>query len=104
LLPWQDALKVNLLAACVKLLFSLKVNVMNAQQCRMARAGLDWTLDRCAAQSGVNRRTILNFENGGPASDASLVKIRSAFESAGIVFVERGVYAGGVVPPREVAK
>ena len=74
---------------------------MDATQCRMARAGLGWTLDDLAEASEVNRRTILNFENDGPASQSSLEKLRSAFEGEGIVFIERGTYVGGVVPPME---
>lgn len=65
----------------------------------MARAALGWTLDDLATAAVVNRRTILNFENDGPASDASLQKLRSALEREGVVFIERGVYVGGVVPP-----
>lgn len=74
---------------------------MNATQCRMARAGLDWTLDDLARRSGVNRRTIINFEKDGPASDDSVAKLRAALEREGCVFIERGVYMGGVVPPME---
>ena len=74
---------------------------MNATQCRMARAGLGWTLDDLAKCSGVNRRSILNFENGGSITTATCDKVRAAFEAAGIVFIERGVYVGGVVPPFE---
>lgn len=74
---------------------------MNATQCRMARAGLTWTLDDLARRSGVNRRTILNFENDGPAADSSVAKMRQALEREGVVFIERGVYMGGVVPPME---
>jgi DNA-binding XRE family transcriptional regulator len=73
--------------------------MMDATQCRMARAGLGWTLDDLAKASSVNRRTILNFENDGPAAAASLAKLREAFESEGVVFIARGVYVGGVVPP-----
>ena len=75
--------------------------MMDATQCRMARAGLGWTLDDLAEASAVNRRTILNFENDGPASAQSLAKLREAFEREGVVFIERGVYVGGVVPPIE---
>jgi transcriptional regulator with XRE-family HTH domain len=64
----------------------------------MARAALGWTLDALAKASGVNRRTILNFENDGPALQASVAKLRVAFEGEGVVFIERGVYVRGVVP------
>jgi transcriptional regulator with XRE-family HTH domain len=67
----------------------------------MARAGLDWTLDDLARRSGVNKRTIHVFENDGPASDASVGKLRAALEREGCVFIQRGVYMGGVVPPME---
>ena len=67
----------------------------------MARAGLGWTLDDLAGASSVNRRTIINFENDGPVSPASVSKLRAALEAEGVVFVERGVYVGGVVPPIE---
>lgn len=65
----------------------------------MARVGLGWTLDDLAKASAVNRRTILNFENDGPAAPASLAKILKAFDREGVVFIERGVHVGGVVPP-----
>jgi hypothetical protein len=58
-------------------------------------------LDDLAGASGVNRRTIINFENDGPASDASIAKLRAAFERQGVQFVERGAHAGGVIPPME---
>jgi DNA-binding XRE family transcriptional regulator len=73
---------------------------MNATQCRMARAGLRWTLDDLAKASGVNRRTILNFENDGPAAFSSVAKVRAVLEKRGVVFIERGVHLGGVVPPK----
>lgn len=65
----------------------------------MARAALTWTLDDLARRSRVNRRTIINFENDGPAADSSVDKLRAALEGAGCVFIKRGVYLGGVVPP-----
>jgi transcriptional regulator with XRE-family HTH domain len=67
----------------------------------MARAGLGWTLDDLAKASGVNRRTILTFENDGPASAASLAKLRATFALGGVAFIERGAHVGGVVPPME---
>lgn len=73
---------------------------MKPTQCRMARAGLGWSLDDLAALSGVNRRTILNFENEDRASPRSIAKLRETLEGGGVVFIERGVYLGGVVPPQ----
>lgn len=70
----------------------------------MARAALSWTLEDLAAASGVNRRTILNFENDGPASKTSLGKVRTALEAQGVVFIKRGVHLGGVVPPKKTKR
>lgn len=67
----------------------------------MARAGLGWTIDDLVTASTVNRRTILNFENDGPASAVSVGKLRAALELEGVVFIARGVHIGGVVPPVE---
>lgn len=67
----------------------------------MARAGLGWALNDLAQASGVNRRSIINFENDGRAAFASIAKLREAFEREGVVFIERGVHLGGVVPPMD---
>jgi hypothetical protein len=37
-------------------------DMLRPLQCRMARAALGWTLDETADHSGVNRRTILRYE------------------------------------------
>ena len=65
----------------------------------MARAGLTWTLDDLAKASGVNRRSILTFENDGAVLPATVAKLTVALEAEGVVFIARGVYVGGVVPP-----
>ena len=69
-------------------------------QCRMARAALGWSLDDLATAAGVERKTILRFEQG--ATDmrpATRGAARSAMEQAGVVFIDQGEHAGGVVPP-----
>ncbi len=64
-------------------------------QCRMARAALGWSLDQLADIAGVNRKTILRFEQGETIPrDANVEAIRHAFEGAGIAFAEYG----GVFP------
>lgn len=69
-------------------------------QCRMARAALGWSLDDLAAAAGVNRKTILRYEQGStlPRS-GNLEAIRDAFETAGLRFIDGGPNTGGVVPP-----
>lgn len=66
----------------------------------MARSALGWSLDTLAAASGVNRRTILRFEQGeGVTRPKTTVAIRKALKRAGIRFIDGGEFAGGVVPP-----
>lgn len=74
---------------------------MHVVQCRMARAALSWSLDDLAEQSSVARRTIARFEANEAVSSDSVNKLRLTFEREGVVFIERGVYVGGVVPPKE---
>lgn len=65
-------------------------------QCRMARAALGWSLNELAAAAGVNRKTVLRFEQGeSTPRGANAEAIRRAFEAAGVRFAEEG----GVFPP-----
>ena len=73
---------------------------MNVVQCRMARAALGWTLDDLAAASGVGRRTVARFEAKESVLPARAQKLRQAFEAHGILFIDRGLMSGGVIPPR----
>ena len=73
-------------------------------QCRMARAALGWSLEQLAEASGVNRWTILRFENeesvARPKNRKALV---ATFQAAGVRFLHKGTDAGGVVPPKATA-
>ena len=62
---------------------------VNAAQVRMARAGLDWSLEDLAQASGVNRNMIASYERGIFAGEpATLQKIRQALEKAGVEFLD----------------
>ena len=64
-------------------------------QCRMARAGLGWSLDELATAACVNRKTILRFEKGETTPrGANAEAIRRAFEAAGARFVDDGEFVG----------
>ena len=65
----------------------------------MARAALQWSLDDVQAASGVSRRTVLRLEQNLPIQRRNAQGIRSAFERAGVRFLDDGPDAGGVVPP-----
>jgi transcriptional regulator with XRE-family HTH domain len=59
----------------------------------MARAALGWSVDVLALQAGINRKTVLRFEQGETVlRSANLEAIRSAFEVAGIRFEGAGVF------------
>jgi len=62
--------------------------MITAAQTKAARALLGWTQEDLAERSGVVRRTLMSFETGmrSPRSE-TLEKIRTAFERAGIQFV-----------------
>jgi transcriptional regulator with XRE-family HTH domain len=67
----------------------------------MARAALQWSLDEAAKAAGVSYRTIFRLENEQRDVQAEKVAaIRRAFEAAGVLFLDEGPDAGGVVPPR----
>ncbi len=66
----------------------------------MARVALGWTLDELAAASGVSRRTVARFEAGEPVLPPRVQAMRHALEAQGILFIDSGRLAGGVIPPR----
>jgi DNA-binding XRE family transcriptional regulator len=74
---------------------------MDGLQCRMARAALGWALDDLAKAAGINKRTIMRHESGETVMPENVTKLRQSLESEGVVFIERGAYLGGVVPPKE---
>jgi transcriptional regulator with XRE-family HTH domain len=72
------------------------IGMITSDQCRMARAALQWTLRDLANRSQVSHVTINRFEIGQAASNPStLAAIRTALESAGVEFIpENGGGAG----------
>jgi transcriptional regulator with XRE-family HTH domain len=66
----------------------------------MARAALGWSLVELAAAAGVDRKTVLRFEQGERnPRPSNLEAIRCALEAVGVRFIDQGKDAGGVVPP-----
>lgn len=70
---------------------------MNVRQCRMARAALDWSQRDLAAAAGVSPRTVIRFEAREPVLPRRVDSMRGALEANGILFLEEGPFAGGVV-------
>ena len=65
----------------------------------MARAAIEWSRDDLAAASGVSWRTITRFEAGESVLPPRIQAMRHAFEANGVLFVDSGRLAGGVIPP-----
>lgn len=64
-------------------------NSLTSLQCRMARAGLEWTIQDLMHRTNLGRTTIIRFEGGQSSTTASTrTSLRRAFEEAGVEFVE----------------
>lgn len=70
--------------------------MISSEQCRGARALLDWSRDELAQRSKVAERTIIDFERGARAPrEVTLDAIRRALEAGGVTFIpENGGGAG----------
>ncbi|WP_010162588.1 helix-turn-helix transcriptional regulator [Sphingomonas sp. PAMC 26617] len=63
---------------------------MTPQQCRMARAALEWSQQQLADAAAVRQTTVSDYERGGDARRSTVQKLRAAMEQAGVVFVGAG--------------
>ena len=62
---------------------------MKPEQCRAARALLNWSQTRLSEEAKVARATLAEFESGNRIPYArTLDDMRTALESAGVIFVE----------------
>ena len=67
---------------------------MTPEQCRMARAALNWGVRDLASRAQVSTNTIARFERGDPLKGSTIERVQAAFEVAGIEFIPEG--CGGV--------
>ena len=65
----------------------------------MARAALDWSQRELAEAAGVSARTVIRYEVGESVLPARVKALRNAFEAEGVLFIDGGHMAGGVIPP-----
>ncbi len=71
--------------------------LITAEQCRMARAGLGMTAEALAERAKVSKVTLSDFEIGKRSPHPrTLAAIRSALESAGVIFVDENGEGPGV--------
>ncbi len=68
---------------------------------RMARSALRWTLSDLAIAAELGRATCARFELGEKVSGDAITAMRSAFENAGVQFVDSGKWSGAVLPPSD---
>jgi transcriptional regulator with XRE-family HTH domain len=62
--------------------------MLNARQCRTARAGLGWSVDQLAAVSAVSACLIRRFEAGEALERGTVLEIAKALSSGGAMFVD----------------
>ena len=67
------------------------------EQCRAARALLDWSQPDLAEASGLSRETIANLERGARVPHPrNLAAIQAALEAAGVEFIDANGGGPGV--------
>ena len=69
--------------------------MLTCEQCRAARALLDWTQSELSRQTALSAVSIRAFERGGAMRGSNMNLLRLTFERAGVEFIpESG--GGGV--------
>jgi transcriptional regulator with XRE-family HTH domain len=62
---------------------------LTSEQCRAARALLDWTQDDLSVRAEVSRSTVRGFEGGQHGLQrATAAAIRRALEAGGVIFLD----------------
>ena len=75
---------------------------MSPEQCRAARAWLEWSQTRLGETAGVGLSTVKGFEGGKAKPIAStLGAMKAALEKAGIEFVGDGVETASGITYRQ---
>jgi len=74
--------------------------MLTPAQVRMARAALQWTVAELARRAGITTRTVLRYEHGENVTVETLLKLKAAFEEAGVTWVPENGGPAGTRPPR----
>lgn len=70
---------------------------VTSAQIRAARGLVNWSVRELSERANIHRNTITNFETGKSGGDeTTLAAIRTALESAGVIFVEENGEGPGV--------
>jgi transcriptional regulator with XRE-family HTH domain len=79
--------------------------MITAEQCRAARALLDWPREQLAETSRVSRRTIIDFERSAREPRyLTFDAIRRVFEEAGVEFIAENGGGPGIRLKKSSAK
>ncbi len=65
--------------------------LISGVQCRIARAGLDWSIRQVADKTEIHHNTIGRIERGAEATPTTLRTLQKLFEAHGFRFSENGV-------------
>ena len=68
---------------------------MNVVQCRMARAGLGWSVEDLALRSGVSLDAVTRFEGGETVAPRVDQVLRETLTAAGVIFEDDGQLVEG---------
>jgi transcriptional regulator with XRE-family HTH domain len=76
----------------------LLMRMMTPEQCRAARALLDWSQNQLANAARVGRQTVVDFERGvSSPKQRSFAAIQTTLEIHGIQFIPSSAQALGVL-------
>jgi len=76
---------------------------MSPEQCRAARAWLDWSQTRLSEAAGVGLSTVKGYEGGrSQPIQATLAAMKAALEKEGIEFVGGGVETASGITYRQL--
>lgn len=69
--------------------------MLTPEQCRAARALLNWTQQELATATSISAVSIRAFEKGGDMRDSNRKLLRLSLEAAGVIFLDDGAEAVG---------
>jgi transcriptional regulator with XRE-family HTH domain len=74
--------------------------MLTADQVKMSRGALGWSIQELAREAQVNANTVKRFEGGGNVTMATVEKLKTALEKAGITFIPANGGPATIRPPR----
>jgi transcriptional regulator with XRE-family HTH domain len=69
--------------------------MISVDQCRAARALLNWSAQKLADAAGVGVATVRRYEAGASIAGQSMAAIKDALSEAGVIFIATGEASEG---------